>query len=123
MRLKHSLHDCHGLICCNTNKEGNVGSRAKAMLARLRHKQGKYGPAQELFAAALAQQKAALDECRYDAKTAQPVEGSVVDADEDLVALCSRMQAGDKCHCAILFCEGGETTEALATGRPQPNLH
>ena len=48
----------------------------------------------------------ALDECRYDAKTAEPVEGSVVDADEDLVALCSRMQAGDKCHCAILFCDG-----------------
>jgi len=29
----------------------------------------------------------ALDECKYDARTAQPVEGSVVDADEDLAAL------------------------------------
>jgi hypothetical protein len=47
----------------------------------------------------------ALDECRYDARTAQPVEGSVVDADEDLVALCARIQANDNKHCAILFCE------------------
>jgi hypothetical protein len=50
----------------------------------------------------------ALDECSYDARTAQPLEGSVVDADEDLVALCSRMQAGDNRHCAILFCDAEE---------------
>jgi hypothetical protein len=49
----------------------------------------------------------ALDECRYDARTAQPVEGSVVDADEDLAELCSRIQQGDNRHCAILFCDGG----------------
>jgi hypothetical protein len=48
----------------------------------------------------------ALDNCKYDAKTAQPVEGSVVDADEDLVELCHRIKQGEKCHCAILFCEG-----------------
>ena len=48
----------------------------------------------------------ALDECRYDARTAQPVEGSVVDADEDLAELCSRIQQGDNRHCAILFCDG-----------------
>jgi hypothetical protein len=47
----------------------------------------------------------ALDDCKYDARTAQPVEGSVVDADEDLVALCARMQASDNKHLAILFCE------------------
>lgn len=47
----------------------------------------------------------ALDECRYDAKTAQPVEGSVVDSDEDLVSLCSRMQANSQRHCAVLFCD------------------
>jgi hypothetical protein len=28
-----------------------------------------------------------------------------VDADEDLVALCSRMQATDSKHCAILYCD------------------
>ncbi|HXX69618.1 MAG TPA: hypothetical protein VEK07_20715 [Polyangiaceae bacterium] len=47
----------------------------------------------------------ALDECVYDPRTAQPTEGAVVDADEDLVALCSRMQATDSKHCAILFCD------------------
>jgi hypothetical protein len=49
----------------------------------------------------------ALDECKYDARTAQPIEGSVVDADEDLAELCSRIQQGDNRHCAILFCDGG----------------
>jgi hypothetical protein len=47
----------------------------------------------------------ALDNCKYDARTAQPVEGSVVDCDEDLVELCSRIQQGDSRHCAILFCD------------------
>jgi hypothetical protein len=47
----------------------------------------------------------ALDECKYDPRTAQPSEGSVVDSDEDLVCLCNRMQASDSKHCAILFCE------------------
>jgi hypothetical protein len=46
----------------------------------------------------------ALDECKYDPTTAQPAEGTVVDADADLVALCSRMQASDSKHCAILYC-------------------
>jgi hypothetical protein len=46
----------------------------------------------------------ALDDCKYDPRTAQPTEGTVVDADEDLVVLCSRMQASDSKHCAILFC-------------------
>lgn len=46
----------------------------------------------------------ALDHCRYDQRTAQPVEGVVVDADEDLVELCARIQDGDNKHCAILFC-------------------
>ena len=47
----------------------------------------------------------ALDECKYDPRTAQPMEGAVVDFDEDLVSLCSRMQASDSKHCAILYCE------------------
>jgi hypothetical protein len=59
----------------------------------------------------------ALDECRYDARTAQPIEGSVVDADEDLVALCSRMQAGDNRHCAILFCDDDAISPPSARGR------
>ncbi len=48
----------------------------------------------------------ALDDCRYDARTAQPVEGSVIDADDDLVELCSRIQQGESRRCAILFCDG-----------------
>jgi hypothetical protein len=47
----------------------------------------------------------ALDACTYDPKTSQPLEGAVVDSDEDLVALCSRMQASDSKHCAILYCD------------------
>ncbi len=61
----------------------------------------------------------ALDDCRYDARTAQPVEGSVVDSDEDLVELCSRMQRSDMQHCAILFCD----EEAPPSSRPQRLTH
>ena len=49
----------------------------------------------------------------YDPRTAQPTEGTVVDADEDLVALCARMQDSDSQHCAILYCE-----ERVADERP-----
>jgi hypothetical protein len=56
----------------------------------------------------------ALDDCQYDPRTAQPREGVVVDTDEDLVALCSRMQASDSKHCAILFCEERDRFEEIA---------
>lgn len=63
----------------------------------------------------------ALDHCRYDAKTAQPVEGVVVDADEDLVELCGRIQEGENKHCAILFCEEPAAVEAIPSSRaPTP---
>jgi hypothetical protein len=45
----------------------------------------------------------AVSECVYG-DDAQPVAGEVVDADEDLVTLCSRMQEEGNRHCAILFC-------------------
>jgi hypothetical protein len=61
----------------------------------------------------------ALDQCRYDARTAQPVEGSVVDSDEDLVTLCSRMQESGSRHCAILFCDEAEL-EAPRSSRMTP---
>ncbi len=64
----------------------------------------------------------ALDECRYDPRTAKPTEGTVVDADEDLVALCSRMQATDSRHCAILYCEEPLPEEPPpGSVRPAPN--
>ena len=47
----------------------------------------------------------ALDNCRYDGRTAQPVEGTIIDADEDLVELCTRIRQSDNKHCAILFCD------------------
>lgn len=46
----------------------------------------------------------ALDECRYDDQ-GKAAEGAVVDADEDLVELCSRMRASDRKNCAILFAD------------------
>ena len=62
----------------------------------------------------------ALDHCRYDAKTAQPVEGTVVDSDEDLAELCARMQEGENRHCAILFCEEAPEVEPRSTRYPTP---
>lgn len=47
----------------------------------------------------------ALDNVRYDASTAQPLEAEVVDADEDLGDLCARMRELDRSNCAVLFCE------------------
>jgi hypothetical protein len=50
----------------------------------------------------------ALDNCRYDQATAAPIEGEVVDADEDLAELCGRMREADRSRCAIVFCDEAE---------------
>ncbi len=47
----------------------------------------------------------ALDNCRYDEETRQPVEGDVVDADEDFAELRARVQASGCCSCAIVYCD------------------
>ncbi len=47
----------------------------------------------------------ALAGCRYDDSTNQPSEGTVVDADDDLAELCSRMKRANHHFCTILFCE------------------
>lgn len=60
----------------------------------------------------------ALDNCLYDAKTAQPVEGTIIDADEDLVELCTRIRQSENKHCAILFCDDAEETPIPSSGRP-----
>lgn len=44
----------------------------------------------------------------------------MVDSDEDLVSLCSRMQESDDRHCAILFCEEPDDHPAPVTSRPSP---
>ena len=44
----------------------------------------------------------ALDQCKYDA-AAKPVEGTLVDADDDLVALCNRIRSNGSHNCAIVY--------------------
>ena len=44
----------------------------------------------------------------------------MVDADEDLVALCARMQATDSRRCAILFCEEKDEAAPPMSSRPTP---
>jgi hypothetical protein len=55
----------------------------------------------------------ALDNCRYDVRTAQPVEGTIIDADDDLVELCTRIRHSENKHCAILFCDHDQSTRDL----------
>ncbi|MGH7269313.1 MAG: hypothetical protein ACREJ3_02700 [Polyangiaceae bacterium] len=49
-----------------------------------------------------------------------------MDADEDLVSLCNRMQASDSKYCAILFCDrasaitGAPMTPARSSNPPPP---
>jgi hypothetical protein len=47
----------------------------------------------------------ALDNCRYDEDSLQPIEGDVVDVDEDLAELCGRMRQAGRSSCAIFFCD------------------
>lgn len=46
----------------------------------------------------------ALDSCRYDENTGHATEGAVVDADDDLAELCTRIRESEWKNCAILFC-------------------
>ncbi len=59
----------------------------------------------------------ALDNCRYDSKTAQPVEGTIIDADEDLVELCTRIRQSENKNLAILFCDDIEETPVPSSQR------
>jgi hypothetical protein len=62
----------------------------------------------------------ALDNVRYDPVTSQPIEGEVVDADDDLADLCARMRSSDRTACAIIHCED-EIYEPVMPRRP--SLH
>ncbi len=59
----------------------------------------------------------ALDNVRYDPVTSQPIEGEVVDADEDLADLCARMRSTDRTACAILHCDDDVVPMAPAPRR------
>ncbi len=54
----------------------------------------------------------ALDSCRYDPTTRQPIEGDVVDADPELAELCARMREAGRSSCAILYCEDDVLVES-----------
>jgi hypothetical protein len=56
----------------------------------------------------------ALDHCRYDETTMQPIEGDVVDTDDDLGSLCARMREAGLSSCAIRFCDTEESVEVPA---------
>jgi hypothetical protein len=47
----------------------------------------------------------AIDNCRYDQFTRQPVEGDVVDSDAEFSELCTRMRETGRTSCTIVFCE------------------
>ncbi len=65
----------------------------------------------------------ALDSCRYDQATMQPIEGEVVDADEDLASLCARMRELGQGSCAIRFCDGTEPRSVAGQTSPPPALN
>lgn len=60
----------------------------------------------------------ALDNCRYDQTSMQPIEGDVVDSDEDLAVLCGRLREGQKGSCAILYCDGEVLVEQHSSSPP-----
>jgi hypothetical protein len=47
----------------------------------------------------------ALHSCAYDEVTGRATEGQLVDADDDLAELCSRVRESRWKNCAILFCD------------------
>ncbi len=64
----------------------------------------------------------ALDNCRYDARTAEPVEGTIIDADDDLVELCTRIRQSENKHCAIVFCEEADELPPPSSTQRRPTF-
>lgn len=64
----------------------------------------------------------ALDNCRYDPDTRLPVEGDVVDSDEDAAELCARMREAGRTACAIHYCEDDVMVESRRSAAPPPPL-
>ena len=56
----------------------------------------------------------ALDQPRYDEQTAKPIEGTVVDVDDDVVELCNRVRDAEYRDCAILFIEEAQLSMMAA---------
>lgn len=49
----------------------------------------------------------AIGDCTYDETTGRATEGLVVDSDDDLAELCSRMRASAFKNCSIVFADSG----------------
>lgn len=47
----------------------------------------------------------ALDDPNYDGASRTPSEGTVVDVDDDLAELCSRMKKANHRACCVVFCD------------------
>lgn len=64
----------------------------------------------------------AIDNCRYDHETRQPVEGDVVDSDPELSELCARMREAGQSACTILFCDGDVYVEPAPERAAPPSI-
>jgi hypothetical protein len=51
----------------------------------------------------------AIDDCSFDASTGCATSGLVVDCDDDLAELCSRMRDSAWRNCSIVFAGAGDT--------------
>jgi hypothetical protein len=58
----------------------------------------------------------AMDECSFDESTGLAKEGLVVDVDDDLAELCTRLRNSERTSCAILFA-GDESTQRARAER------
>lgn len=47
----------------------------------------------------------AMDHCKYERNVDHPIEGDVVDSDENLTELCERIRGARRQGCAIVFCD------------------
>jgi hypothetical protein len=56
----------------------------------------------------------ALDNILYEPSSTHPQEADIVDSDEDLNELCSRMREADRTACAILFCQYAAPTPRIS---------
>jgi hypothetical protein len=64
----------------------------------------------------------AIDNCVYDQATRQPIEGDVVDSDEELSELCGRMREAGRSSCTIVYCQNDVYVTPSSTP-PSPDRH
>jgi hypothetical protein len=57
----------------------------------------------------------AISDCTYDEATGRATEGLVVDSDDDLAELCSRMRSSQWKNCSIVFADEGSAPQRAST--------